>query len=93
MKLARYFGEVPPGKAIIFGWLHDCETTNLTDRCREPNIDESEWIQYCFCNPNFLGTDRLFIEFVVNWAEWKDDPDDTDWEDQAKETMEMGRLF
>jgi hypothetical protein len=48
VKLARFYDVVPEGKKVVHGWLHDCESTDQTDRCREPKMDEDRWEQYCF---------------------------------------------
>jgi hypothetical protein len=72
VKLARFYCHVPDGKRVVYGWLHDCESTGATDRdlSTEPKIDEEKWVQHCFRNPMDLGKDRLFIELNVNWEDW-----------------------
>jgi hypothetical protein len=70
LKLARFFGEVPDGKRLFSGWLHDCEATALTDSCSQPIIDKDRWMQYCFTQSADLGDALLFIELNVDWNEW-----------------------
>lgn len=67
VKLARSFGEVPAKNQIFIGWLHDCETIALTDRCSPPKIDKDKWIQHCYTDPpRDLREDQLFIELNVD---------------------------
>jgi hypothetical protein len=57
---------------ILKGWLHDSESTKLTDEKGEPKIDGDKWIQYCVKDMKVLGPKMLFIEFDINWKEWAD---------------------
>jgi hypothetical protein len=72
VKLARFYCRVPTGKEVVYGWLHDCESTGDTDLdpSKEPKIDKDKWVQHCLRNPLDLGEDRLFIELNVNWGDW-----------------------
>jgi hypothetical protein len=74
VKLARCYNKVPSkGKVKIYhGLLHDCESVHLTDQCNKPQPDKQNWKQHCFADPEYLGEDRLFIEFDVDWNEWID---------------------
>ena len=79
VKLARCYNLVMPGKQVFYGFLHNCERTELTDKCREPTIDADKWIQYCFVPDQRgevpqLGEQRLFVELSVDWSEWIDLP-------------------
>lgn len=71
VRLARVYRRVPPGKQVFHGWLHDCMSTQNTDRCEEPRIDVDLWEQYCVIDPVVaLGRTRLFIELDVDWNQW-----------------------
>ena len=90
VKLARYYHKIPlGGKRLFFGFLHDCGTTHGTDQCNEPQIDRDQWIQYCFRDQDDLGTDRVFIEFNVDWHEWVENSVVDVEEAQKEMTTEM----
>lgn len=70
VKLARVYEEVPGGTSGFWGSLHDCETTALTDQCREPMPDGDGWEQYCFLKNRTLGNNRIFVELHMDWDSW-----------------------
>mmetsp|Transcript_30445 Transcript_30445/g.73965 ORF Transcript_30445/g.73965 Transcript_30445/m.73965 type:complete len:478 (-) Transcript_30445:456-1889(-) len=74
VKLARAYNKTPSEPLVFHGRLHHPFKTKSTDDCNAPIMDSDEgFIQYCFKESDDLGTDRLFIEFNVNWNEWLDD--------------------
>ena len=91
LKLSRYFGEVPDGQRLFFGWLHNCEATALTDICKQPRIDEDRWVQYCFTKTKDLGDARLFIELNVDWNEWIDKIPPDASNKTVEETVKAGK--
>jgi hypothetical protein len=85
VKLAKTFITVPRKPDVFYGLLHDCDSTLAIDsNWQEPKPDKDKWVQYCFKYNETLGKKRIFIEFMIDWDEWFDDP-------EAKEKLERAR--
>ena len=91
VKVARCFLEVPAGKRIFKGYLHDSDSVEETNNCREPRIDRDGWIQHCYRDHQDLGDERLFIELDVDWNEWIDDVPAGASEEIRNEICERGK--
>ena len=65
-----YLGRVPSNKRLFYGLVHDSDQLGSTGTCREPQPDPDRWIQYCFPDPHFLGTNLVFVEFHIDWRDW-----------------------
>jgi hypothetical protein len=48
--------------------------TRLGDK-RPHYLGWIHWVQFCFKYDETLGNERTFIEFMINWNEWLDDPE------------------
>mmetsp|Transcript_48399 Transcript_48399/g.117174 ORF Transcript_48399/g.117174 Transcript_48399/m.117174 type:complete len:282 (-) Transcript_48399:156-1001(-) len=74
VKLARYYGIIPTlnhRQSAYAGRFHDVSTVNATDKCEMPKMDpDKNYIQYCFPDQEELCSERIFIEFDIDWNEW-----------------------
>ena len=91
VKVSRCFCKVPAGKRIFKGYLHDSNSVEETNNCREPRIDRDGWIQHCYRDHQDLGDERLFIELDVDWNEWIDDVPAGASEEIRNEMCEKGK--
>lgn len=73
VKLSLCYQEVPAQTwrdKVVYGLMHDCREGKKPVGLRAPIPDVDGFIQFCFRNPKYLGTDRLFIEFNMDWSNW-----------------------
>ena len=69
VKLSLCYQMVPAqtwGGKVVYGLMHDCREGKKPVGLKAPIPDVVGFIQFCFRNPNYLGTARLFIEFNMD---------------------------
>ncbi|CAB9516831.1 expressed unknown protein [Seminavis robusta] len=84
VKMMRAQNRRPPsgGKKAFFGVLHDCDSTSETNEEGNPNPNKDGWEQYCFGDPYDLACGKLFVEFHLDWEEWKNTGNEEGWKEE-----------
>jgi hypothetical protein len=91
VKIARFHKKFPRQWDIFRGWLHDSDYLEGTDMCNEPKINADLWEQYSFRNPEGdLGPEMLFVELIIDWAQWVSrEPNQDELQQVKKENLSV----